>query len=69
MATGQGDNYTTVCLLDCNYFNKYYKMIVINQSKQQAIDADSKSIQQTKFTGNLVRNNDAIMFFIIEKAK
>ena len=26
-ATGQGDDYTTGCLLYYNYFNKYYKMI------------------------------------------
>ena len=25
IATGQGDDYTTSCLLDYNYFNKYYK--------------------------------------------
>ena len=30
-----------------NYFNKYYKMIAIDLSKQQALDADPKAIQQT----------------------
>ena len=30
-----------------NYFNKYYKMIAIDLSKQQALDADQKAIQQT----------------------
>ena len=29
-ATGQGDDYTTGCLLDYNYFNKYYKMKAID---------------------------------------
>ena len=29
IATDQGDDYTTGCLLDYNYFNNYYKMIVI----------------------------------------
>ena len=24
---GQGHGYTTGCLLDCKYFNNYYKMI------------------------------------------
>ena len=38
--TGQGDGYMTSCLLDSNYFNKYYKMIVIDLSKQQTLDAD-----------------------------
>ena len=27
IATGEGDDYTTGCLLDYNYFKKYYKMI------------------------------------------
>ena len=28
--TGQGDDYTTGCLLDYNYFNNYHKMTVID---------------------------------------
>ena len=55
IATGQGDDYTTGCLLDYNYFNNYYKMIAIDISKQQALDADSKAIQQINCTGNLGR--------------
>ena len=47
------DDYTTSCLLDCNCFNKYYKMMAIDFSKQQALDADPKTIQQINFTGNL----------------
>ena len=71
IATGQGDDYTTICLLDYNYFNKYYKIIVIDLSKQQALDADLKAIQQTNFIGNLARDPMAntAMFFIIEKEK
>ena len=42
IATGQGDDYTTGCLLDYNYFNDYYKMIPIDLSKQQALDPDPK---------------------------
>ena len=34
IATGQGDDDTTGCLLDYNYFKKYYKMIAIDLSKQ-----------------------------------
>ena len=53
IATGQGDDDTTGCLLDYNYFKKHYKMIAINLSKQQALHADPKPIQQIKSTGNL----------------
>ena len=69
IATSQGGDYTAGCLLDYNYFNNYYKMIAIDLSKQQALDADAKEIQQIIFTGYLERNNGAIMFFIIEEAK
>ena len=69
IATGQGDHYITGCLLDYNYFKNYYKIIAINLSKQQALDADPKAIQQINFTGNLNRgqnvNNNTIMFLII----
>ena len=34
IAIGQGDDYTTGCLLDYNYFNNYYKVIAIDLSKK-----------------------------------
>ena len=66
---GQGDDYTTGCLLDYSYFKNHYKMIAIDLSKQQALDADPRAIQQINFTANLDRNNGATIFFIIEEAK
>ena len=33
IATGQGDDFTTGCLLDYLYFKKYYKLIAIDLSK------------------------------------
>ena len=55
IAIGQGDDYTIGCLLDYTYFKKYYKMIAIDLSKQQALDADPRAIQQINFTANLDR--------------
>ena len=46
IATGQGDDYTTGCLLDYPYFKNHYKMIEMDSSKQQALDADPRGIQQ-----------------------
>ena len=69
IATGQGDNYTTGCLLDYTYLKKYYKMIAIDLSKQQVLDADPKAIQQINFTANLDRAGDTRFYFILEKAK
>ena len=67
--TGEGDDYTTGCLLDYNYFNKCYKMMATDLSKQQALAGGSKTIQQINFTGILDWSEGATMFFIIEKAK
>ena len=44
-------------------------MIVVDLSKQQALDADPKAIQQINFTANLDRAGNTTMFFIIEEAK
>ena len=46
IATGQGEYYTTGCLLDYKYFKEHYKLIAIDLSKQQKLDAVSKIIQQ-----------------------
>ena len=69
IATGQGDDYTTGCLLDYPYFKNHYKMIAIDLSKQQALDADPRAIQQINFTANLDRAGNTTMFFIIEEVK
>ena len=71
IATGQGDDYTTGCLLDYSYFKDHYKMIAIDLSKQQALDADPRAIQQINFTANLNRIVFMIItiFFITEEAK
>ena len=69
IATGQGDNYTTGCLLDYAYFRDNYKMIAIDLSKQQALDADPRAVQQINFFANLDRANNTRIFFILEEAK
>ena len=68
IATGQGDHYTTGCLLDYSYFADTYKMIGVDLSKQQALDADPRAIQQINFTANLDRAGNTV-YFILEEAK
>ena len=68
IATGQGDRSTAGCFLDYPYFKNYYKMIAIDLSKQQALDADPKAIQQINFITNLDQDGNTT-FFIIEEAK
>ena len=69
ITTGQGDDYTTGCLLDYTYFKKYYKMIAVDLSKQQALDADSKVIQQINFKANLDRAENKRLCLILDEAK
>ena len=44
-------------------------MIAIDLSKQQALDADPRAIQQINFTENLDRAGNTRIFLILEKAK
>ena len=60
---------TQLILLDYSYFKENYRMIAIDLSKQQALDADQRAIQRINFTANLDREAHTTMFFIIEKAK
>ena len=69
ITTSQGDDYTSSCLLDYIYFENYYKMIAVDVSKQQALDADPKAIQQINFTANLDRAGNTRFYFIVEEAK
>ena len=69
IAIGQGDDYKTGCFLDYTYFKKYYKVIAIDFSKQQALNADPKAIQQVNFTANLSEANTRIYFILDETKK
>ena len=69
ITTGQGDDYTTVCLLDYIYFKNHYKMIAVNLSNQQALDADPKAIQQINVTSNLDRTGNTRFYFILNEAR
>ena len=66
ISTGKGNDYTTGCLLDYVYFKTFYEMIAVDLSKQQALDADLKAIQQINFTANLDRAGNTRIYFILE---
>ena len=66
---GQGDDYTTGCLLHYSYFKNHYKMVTIDLSKQQALNTDPRAIQQINFTANLDRAGNTTMLFILKKQK
>ena len=50
-------------------FNEYYKMLVIDLNKQEALGADPKAIHQINFTAKLDWAENTSMFFIIKEAK
>ena len=69
IATGQGDDCTTNCLLDYAYFRDYYKMVAIDLSTQQALDADPRSVQKINFIANLDRVGNTRIYLIFEEGK
>ena len=72
VSTGQGDDYATGCLLDFAYFEKSYRLIAADLSKQKALDADPRAIQQIIFTGKIkstVANTRVIIYYILEQSK
>ena len=69
---GQGDDYTTGCLLDFAYFEKNYGLIAVDLSKQKSLDTDSRTTQQIIFTGKIkttVANTRVITYYILEQSK
>ena len=46
VSTGHGDDYTTGSLLDYAYFKDNYRLIVVDLTKQKALDANLRAIQQ-----------------------
>ena len=56
-------------MLDYNHNKSHYKLIAIDLSKQQELDADPKAIQQINFTENLDRAGQTTMFSSLKKQK
>ena len=40
---GKGEDYTTGSLLDFNYFDKHYKLVAFDLSKQKELDVDPRA--------------------------
>ena len=67
VSTGRGNDYKTSCLLSFAYFKKNYRLITADLSKQKALDADSRAIQQIIFTGTA--SAAVIVYYILEQSK
>ena len=64
---GKGEDYTTGSLLDYNYFDKHYKLVAVDLSKQKELDADPRVIQQIEFKCMLATNST--IYWVLEKSK
>ena len=68
VSTGQGNDYTTGCLLDFAYFKDNYRVIASDLSKNKALDTDSRAIQQIIFTGKIkstAANTRVVIYYIL----
>ena len=82
LITGQGEDYTTECLLDYEYIKNHYRLIAVDLSRQKELDPDPKAIQQIEFVEQLnklydnynvvdvvVNNQFMFVLTILEKIK
>ena len=67
VSAGQGDDYTTGCLLYFAYLKNSYRLIAVDLRKIKALDADSRANQQIIFTGKA--NASAIIYYILDQSK
>ena len=64
---GKGEDYTTGSLLDFNYFDKHYKQVAVDLSKQKELDADPTAIQHIEF--NYMLGTNSTIYWVLEKSK
>ena len=71
VSTGHGNDYTTGSLLDYAYFKEDYRLIAIDLSKQKALDADPRAIQQIVIQGAVAGhdNTKIRLYTILEQSK
>ena len=53
--------------MDFNYFDKHYKLVAVDLSKEKELDADPRSIQQSEFKYMLGINST--IYWVLEKSK
>ena len=67
IAIGKGDDFTTGCLINYEYFLKHYQLVAINLSKQKELDADHRAIQKIEFSCMLGKKSQVST--VLEKSK
>ena len=59
-------------MFDFAYFEKNYRLIAVDLSKQKALDANSRAIEQTISTGKIKStgaNTKVIIYYILKQSK
>ena len=71
ISTGYGDDYTTGCLLDYANFKDNCRLIAVDLSKQEALDAYLRAVQQIVLQGIVggEYNTKIKLYTILEKSK
>ena len=64
---GKGEDCTAGSLLDYNYFDKHYKLVAADLSKQKELEADPRAIQQIEFKYML--GTDSTIYWVLKKSK
>ena len=64
---GKGEDNTTGSLFDFNYFDKHYKLVAVDLSKQKELDVDPRAIQQIEFK-YMLRTNSTI-YWVLKNLK
>ena len=64
---GKGEDYTTGSLLDYDYFEKHYKSVAVDLSKQRELDADPRAIQQVEF--KYILETNSTIYWVLEISK
>ena len=64
---GKGEDYTRGSLLDYFFFDKHYKLVAVDLSKQKELDADPRAIQQLEFK-YILRTNSTI-YWVLKNLK
>ena len=67
IATGKGDDYTTGCLIDYQYFKDHYQLTAVDLSNQNELDTNPRAVQQIAFYGKLKTNSQVCT--ALEKSK
>ena len=63
IATRRGDDYTTECFPNQQYF-KNYQLISVSRSKQKELNTDPRAIQQIEFYEMVKTSSPFIYLFI-----